>query len=83
MEPAIDRILIKFRDAAAMRYVRTLYNGALTVKLDGWKQGSELTQLAARLAADPEVQTVGPDRLKRAQNTVPNAACGWRVTGIP
>ncbi len=63
---------LAIRRATPMRYVRSLYNGALTVRLDGWKQGSELTELVARLAADPEVQTVGPDRLKRAQNTVPN-----------
>jgi serine protease len=47
-----------------MRYVRTLYNGAHTVQLMRWTQGAELTGLVARLAIDPEVEMVAPDRLK-------------------
>ena len=38
-----------------IRYVRTLYSGAVTVRLAGWKQGAELTGLVARLASDPDV----------------------------
>jgi len=68
-----DRIeALSIRKVTSMRYVRTLYSGAVTVRLDGWKQGTELTGLVSRLASDPDVEMVAPDRLKRVQNTVPN-----------
>ena len=53
-EPSTDRLLIQFR-TTPMRYVQTLYSGAVTVCLAGWKQGAELTGLVARLASDPDV----------------------------
>jgi serine protease len=70
---ARDRVhALAIRRAISMQYVRTLYNGAHTVRLDHWMQGSELTALVARLALDPDVEMVGPDRLKRIAATVPN-----------
>jgi serine protease len=70
---ARDRIdALAVRRATPMRYVRTLYNGAHTVRLNHWTQGAELTALVARLATDPDVEMVSPDRLKHAARTVPN-----------
>jgi serine protease len=70
---ARDRIdALAVRRATPMRYVRTLYNGAHTVRLNHWAQGAELTALVGRLATDPDVEMVGPDRLKHAAGTVPN-----------
>jgi serine protease len=66
----IDALAV--RTATPMRYVRTLYSGAHTVRLTRWMEGTELTALVARLGSDPEVEMVGPDRLKRAASTVPN-----------
>src|SRR5258708_17623268 len=41
---ARDRIdALAVRRATPMRYVRTLYNGAHTVRLNHWTQGAELT----------------------------------------
>jgi serine protease len=89
-EPPTDRLLIKFRDAAArpndgrgrvealalrsvtpMRYLRTIYDGAHTVHLGRFMRGAELSALVARLAGDPQVEMVAPDRIKRAQ-AMPN-----------
>ncbi len=66
----IDALAV--RRATPMRYVRTLYNGAHTVHLTRWMQGAELTALVARLATDPDVEMVGPDRLKHVASTLPN-----------
>jgi len=66
----IDALAV--RKGTPMRYVRTLYSGAHTVRLSRWMEGTELTALVARLASDRDVEMVGPDRLKRVASTIPN-----------
>lgn len=71
--PGRDRVQsLAIRRATPLKYVRTMYNGTHTVHLGRMVQGAELDAIVRKLAADPEVALVVPDRIKRVQATVPN-----------
>jgi serine protease len=78
-----DRVqALAVRRATPMRYLRTMYNGTHTVHLGRFVKGAELSAIVARLAADPEVEWVQPDRIKRVQ-AMPNDPRAGVVNGDP
>jgi len=63
---------LALRSIMPMRYLRTMYDGSHVVHLGRFMHGQELAAAVARLAADPQVDRVAPDRVKRIQATMPN-----------